>query len=265
MGLAKSGGPGLDPDAAAYIALIEGDGETVSGTQRAAIDTFYKTGKSEGWYSSLKRLYLPIWGAASPNARCLVSGTSGTFTVSGVTHGAGFVQGDGANGWFDFGASAVSLSILTNSAFCGFLITGTPGGSFEGYVGARLVGDSAINSDGANLYVVHGAAASGAVPLAKASQSGIIGFTVGATNIEIRRRTTAGAASVGGVGVTPGGTLPAANYGMMCRNDNGTPILPSDEKFGACWVGLGVTTTNHDGFTLALKNLWETCTGLTLP
>ena len=47
---------GLDPSAKAYINAVVAAGATVSGAQRTAINNFYKTGKSDGWYSSLKRL-----------------------------------------------------------------------------------------------------------------------------------------------------------------------------------------------------------------
>ncbi len=71
---------GLDPDAKAYINAVVGAGATVTSTQRNAINNFYKTGKKDGWYSQLKRMYLPIWAAASPNAIDMVVRTSGTST-----------------------------------------------------------------------------------------------------------------------------------------------------------------------------------------
>jgi hypothetical protein len=36
-------------------------------------------------------------------------------------------------------------------------------------------------------------------------------------------------------------------------------------KYASFGFGLGLSSTNAEKFTLALKNLWETCTGLTLP
>jgi hypothetical protein len=87
----------LDPDARAYIAAVETAGGTVSATQRTAVSDFYRAGKSAGWYSSIKRLYLPIWASAAPNAIDMIGLTSGTF-IGTVTHAAGYAQGDGTTG-----------------------------------------------------------------------------------------------------------------------------------------------------------------------
>ena len=106
---------GFDPDAAAYIAHIEGDGVSVSGAQKSAIDAFYVSGKSDGWYSKLKRFYFPVWNAAAPSARCLVSSTSGTFSGT-ISHNAGFVTGNGTNTHFDSGATPSSMGIVTGDA-----------------------------------------------------------------------------------------------------------------------------------------------------
>lgn len=78
---------------------------TLTKVKLDALDTFIRTGKSDGWYSSIKRMYLPIWAAAAPNAICMTSLTSGTFNGT-VTHAAGYVQGDGSTGYFDPGAGS---------------------------------------------------------------------------------------------------------------------------------------------------------------
>jgi hypothetical protein len=96
----SSSASGLDPDAKGYIDAVVTAGATVSATQKKAINTFVKTGKSDGWYSSIKRMYLPIWASAAPNAIDMIGRTSGTFNGT-VTHGAGYVQGDGSTGYFN--------------------------------------------------------------------------------------------------------------------------------------------------------------------
>jgi hypothetical protein len=90
---------GLDPDAKAYIAAVETAGATVNATQKAAINTFVKTGKSDGWYSSIKRMYLPIWASAAPNAIDMIGLTSGTFNGT-VTHSGGVCAGGWKHGVF---------------------------------------------------------------------------------------------------------------------------------------------------------------------
>jgi hypothetical protein len=107
----------LDPDARAYIAAVETAGGTVSATQRTAVSDFYRAGKSAGWYSSIKRLYLPIWAAAAPNAIDMIGLTSGTFNGT-VTHSAGYVQGNGSTGYFEppAGSEYGNLGLSNSSA-----------------------------------------------------------------------------------------------------------------------------------------------------
>jgi hypothetical protein len=51
----------------------------------------------------------------------------------------------------------------------------------------------------------------------------------------------------------------------MAYNNNGTPANYTNAQLGAYFAGLTFTTDQDTAFTLALKNLWETTTGLTLP
>jgi hypothetical protein len=61
-----------------------------------------------------------------------------------------------------------------------------------------------------------------------------------------------------------GTTRPLA---VMANNNNGTvgTFSPTAARFGAYGMGLGLTAAHAESFSLALKNLWETSTGLTLP
>ena len=53
-------------------------------------------------------------------------------------------------------------------------------------------------------------------------------------------------------------------YGLAI-NSFGSASGYTDSEIGALYVGLGLSDGNVSSFTLALKNLWETATGLTLP
>jgi hypothetical protein len=54
---------------------------------------------------------------------------------------------------------------------------------------------------------------------------------------------------------------------FMATNINGvvTGITASTIRFGSYGAGIGFTSAEATNFTLALKNLWEGCTNLTLP
>jgi hypothetical protein len=57
------------------------------------------------------------------------------------------------------------------------------------------------------------------------------------------------------------------NLYALCQNNDGTPgsFLRNAMAMGAIMVGLGMTQAHDEKFSGALKTLWETCTGLTLP
>jgi hypothetical protein len=258
----------MDPDAAAYIAAIEGDGIAVSATQKSALDAFYKAGKSDGWYSALKRMYLPIWAAATPNARCMVSGTSGSF-VGTVAHEAGYVQG-GGTGYCDTGSTCATLGITRTDAYGCFLAKTQLAGAAMGarnsvnqQFGMQRGATTALWSQimtnatsGGGLHVVS---------LGDGNFNGVISHGNLPSGRFASRRT---AASRGEylTAHTQAGTPPTLAIYLMAQNlVDGTPNLLSTTEFGAFMIGAGITAEQDTLCTLALKTLWETCTGLSLP
>jgi hypothetical protein len=257
---------GLDPDAKAYIAAVETAGATVSGGQKKAIDTFVKTGKSDGWYSSIKRMYLPIWASAAPNAIDMIALGSGTFNGT-VTHGAGFVQGDGTTGWFDSGVTPGTLGLSPSTAYlCALAKTEM--------IASRAIGSRNSISQDMNLGRVSASLGCGIMTntnsagqiQAVATCSGILsGSRVGGTRF-VARRVTSGRSNLASVTDADFGTTPTVNIGLMAGNVVTTGATSfTNNEFGAFAIGTGLTDTQDSNFTLALKNLWETATGSVLP
>lgn len=260
-----------DPDAAAYIALLEGDGETVSATQRTAINAFYVTGKAEGWYSALKRIYLPIWGAAAPNARCMVSGTSGTF-VNGVTHTDGYVNSDGSTGHFLFDVAPAALGLTTSSGSVFVLTTATSAISGSNAMGR--VQDSNNNTrsgftgGGTNIRSLSVSSAASSTYTETDSRGILFASRTSTTTQSAYKRTNAGFSTTVNEAASAVGAVGTVNpMTFMAHNNNGTVITYSSSaaRFGSYGMGLGMTAAQAQNFTAALKTLWETCTGLTLP
>jgi len=259
--------PGLDPDAAAYIAAVETAGASVTADQKNAINTFVKTGKSDGWYSSIKRLYLPIWAQAAPNAVDLITATSGTFNGTVDHSNVGYVQGDGSTGYFDLGIGGLSAGLTSASAMLFSLtyeadpdtaaawnigaITGAPGLLLgKGY---GTVGSGRITNGGDILY---GSAN---------TETGIL--TISATSDSsrsLRRRISSGASSLDTSAGESAFTLINTSLYALARNFGGINQA-TEAKLGSYGIGTGLDDTATDAFTLALKDLWETATGLTLP
>jgi len=255
----------LDPDAKGYIDAVVAAGGTVSGTQRTALNTFYETGKVEGWLPSLKRLYLPIWGVAAPNAICMTSLTSGTF-VGGVTHGSGFVKGNGTTGYFDMGISPNTLGMLTTSGHMAALTKVTAG------AGARvMIGASDALTDRMQMYKASGSIFSRYIESADgqisgvASDTGIITSSRTPGNRRLYRRSTSARSLVASNTLPDAVVMPTRNCFAMASSTLIGASFFSDAEFGAYGLGMGMNDAVDEAYSLALKNLWERTTGLTLP
>jgi hypothetical protein len=257
-----------DVDANAYIVSLLSAGATVTPTQQAAINNFYKTGKSDGWYSSLKRLYLPIWAAAAPNAIDMIALGSGTFS-GGVTHGSGYVFTDGSTGYFDSNATPSGDGIQLDSASVFLLITGAsalaPRAANYGGRPAQTdrwlnAGGSVIGAGGVFTRLIDG---SNNV-VTKADIRGII-LGNRNSNSEYNTHHRTGSGETINNFSTASTTVPTMKMFAMTASLNNTASGFSSNSvfFGAYGHGLGLNSGS--GFTIALKNLWEGTTGLTLP
>jgi hypothetical protein len=256
---------GLDPDAKAYIAAVETAGATVSGGQKKAIDTFVKTGKSDGWYSSLKRLYLPIWASAAPNAIDMIGLGSGTFNGT-VTHGAGFVQGDGSTGYFDFGVSPSTLAMSTDSLLAVYLNYENGTAVFKRFIDAHNSGSQTMSTsqNPPTTITLDAGNNSTARLIATSDLTGIILNSRASGTTFIQRRITSGSSTIATATVASAGSMPTNPIYALARLQGGY-TAGNNNKVGAYGVGLGLSSGNGENYSLALKNLWEGTTGLTLP
>ena len=262
-----------DADATAYVSAIMTAGATVTAAQRDYINDFIRAEKIATRWDSIKRLYLPIWGVAAANAICLRSRASGTF-VGTVTHASGYVQGDGTTGYFNVGATPASLGITSSSAhFCfGSLTNFTnvfPKGGMGGNgTGATSTSDFVHSSaSGANFRwsgtgVGRVAAASARQGILTASREG------GSRRIAIR--TTAARSLLINTAAADAGSIPANNVFFLATNNTlsvgaTSPASFNDGQIAFYGLALGLTDAQDDAYSLALKNLWEGTTGLTLP
>jgi hypothetical protein len=262
---------GLDPDAKAYIDAVVAAGATVTSTQRRAINDFYKTGKSRGWYGQLKRLYLPIWGVAAPNAIDTISLLSGTFS-GGITHSSGYVTTDGPTGYFSFDSAPASLGLTTSSGSIYCLVTATA--AINGANTLMAVQDSSNSSrlwltgGGSNTRSVRVFVASANSYAETDSRSVIVATRTTTTTNSAYKRTSSGfTTTLNEVTATSPAVGTVQTMAVMANNVNGSvsSFSAATARFGAYGMGLGLTAAQAESFSLALKNLWETSTGLTLP
>lgn len=255
---------GIDPDAKAYINTIASAGATVTSTQRNAINTFYKTAKKDGFYTPIKRFYLPIWGIAAPNAVDLITATSGTF-VGGVTHGAGFVQGNGSTGRFAMNASPQGIGMVAGSSST-FALVRTAQAAFNAVIVSTPVGGKFNGFTYGATNLIWSAGSTANLTIAPPHTGIIIESETAVNSRYIRKRTTSGVTSLSTNTTNFAGNYASFNQSVM----SGQSVISSfygysTAEIGGYGIGLAMTTTQADAFTLAYKTLWETCTGLTLP
>jgi hypothetical protein len=257
---------GLDPSAKAYINAVVAAGATVNSTQRNAINNFYKTGKSQGWYVQLKRMFLPIWGIAAPNAIGMISGSSGTFNGT-VTHAAGYVQGNGSTGYFDFGSTMPTDSLTFDNGLMFVLCKQGPSATGS-YIGASLSASNFQLIRASTTTNIQGRYTNTSLNINGGNaMTGILTLCSQANNLRsFRRRASTGASSLA-TSSTETSSFSLANFSCyaMARNSAGSLSEPINAQLGSYGYSLKMSDSDTDLFTLALKNLWESCTGLSLP
>jgi hypothetical protein len=258
----------LDDAGAEVISAVEATGVTVTTAQRDAIHAFFTAGNNEGWLSALKRFYLPIWANEEANTIDWITRTKGSF-VGGVTHAAGYVQSDGT-GWMDTRTTLAVNDITTSSAYACFLAkTNMVGGNALGSRNTitRHFGMSRSgNSISAQIMTN---SATGGLHSTFVGTDGFVGILSGSRTNGTRfnaKRVTSGRTNLGSVTGNNFGTIPNPTIALMGLNIATTGIsgIPTNQ-FGGFAIGSGLTDFEDAAFTLALKTLWETCTGLTLP
>jgi hypothetical protein len=236
----------------------------VTAAQRDYINDFIRGEKIASRWDSIKRFYLPIWGVAAANAICLRSLTSGTF-VGGVTHGAGFVQGDGSTGYFEFSSTPSADSLLATSNFQFMLIKQAETGIANSTQGTGNTFRFRRTTIATGVQtIIPGSSVICSTAILRVNQVGIFAASRIATQDHAQyQRLTSGFSTLATDVVTSTTVaVPTVAYTSMAQ---GGLAGFFDAEQGAYGYGLGLSSAETAAFTLALKNLWEGTTGLTLP
>ncbi len=253
---------GLDPSAKAYINTIVSAGATVSGSQRSAINNFYKTAKLTTWYSKIKRLYLPVWGVASPNAVDLITTTSGTF-VGGITHGNGFIQGNGTSGYFNPNVAIDTLGYTNADNFTGVLIT-SPATIDSRYYGAETGGliinarSTSTNISPFNFNV------NAALNITQANQTGTF-YSLRTSQTFVKNALVKSSGETSNQSTSSASGTPAGNCFFLARNMSGAASTFSNASLGFMFQGVGFNTTQATDFVASVRSLYANVTGITPP
>ena len=246
-----------------YITALTAAGATVTAPQRTAISTFISGEIAAGRWDKVKRLYFPVWQVAAANAICMKSLTSGTF--SGVINHAakGVRVVDGASGNMNTNTNLGALGITNTSFHFAMLL---PEGAEEGYSIPFSVNDFSTNSifpfwnDGYSytrvMEQIFGSSFFTNLPSVIS-----LGNDSVANNLYLKERISSSTGSdvIAGSVAT---TFPSANL-FILGLPNGS--VGMNLPIGAFSASTELSSAQDAAYTTALKTLWETVTGLTLP
>lgn len=254
-----------DPAAADYIALVRAAGATVNSNQVGEINNFYRTAKSTGYYTSLKRLYFPIWGVAAANAIDMISLTSGTF-VGGVTHATGYIQSNGTTGYLTANGKMNQIWSSSNSISFGVLAKTRNTLQFKAYVGTAGSYPNNYALLGANsppsayeAYLIGASTALGVVT--SGGQGALVSLDWDGTTRRLIERYA-------GTNTTRSTNTIANAAGLTAVDvyfNNGVFGQIGNFQMGAGWCADSLGVTNSGLFLAHLQTLWQNTTGLTLP
>ena len=262
-------GIGFDPDALAYIGAVGSAGASVSTDQKTAIDSFFKQGKTDGWLSLMRRIYLPIWGAAAPNAIDMCSRASGTF-VGAPTYGANSVS-FASSAYFNTNTSFSGQGLTASSGYIFALATAWTGiFNFIGGAGSSSNQTALGRADTSNLRLRYSGSVEGSGQLTATGNNGTLGIVSGSReggNRKIYRRSNIGRSQVATLTSGNFGSVIGSNvfFGGYNNSDNSQIPITTVCTLGFWGFGLGLTDAQDSAFTAAMETLWETCTGATLP
>ena len=269
-------GSALDPDAKLYIAAVEAvlPGNSITAAlpnasnPKRIISDFIKAEKTASRWTLHKRLYLPIYNNSAASSIDMVTTISGEF-VNTVTHAAGYVQGNGSNGYFDFKIGQTSLGhSLSSASWFGLCLLAPTSVGLLVSNGGGVSSSSDILQNTSNLTFRHANNTLGqgrvdsAIPIA--SQNGIIIGSREGGSRRIHQRKTSGFSTLVNTVGADFGSLTNFNINAFRTSDGGGGAY-SNGRYGSFGASLGMTETQANGFSANLKTLWESLTGLTLP
>lgn len=272
----QGGGGALDPDALLYIAAVEAvlPGNNIAtalpnaSNPKRIISDFIKAEKAASRWTLHKRIYLPIYNNASASAIDMVSRLSGEFTLSGVTHAAGYVNGNGSTGYFD---SGIGLPAVGGSNASGSIWQIIPQrvlaiARFEGVNGPGLERVSiGANSSDLNQFVLPSNSSSLTIGASETSAGILIGSTI-STSSRFGKFRKAGAFTTATNTTLDTTVIPSGDLFFLARNNNDLGINNAHvERRGGYGFGLGLTQAQAEGFAANLETLYEGLTGITLP
>lgn len=248
-----AGGVTYDADALAYFTA---NTTITSDADKNAINDFYLGLKSDGVYTKIKAMYLPIWGSASSSKWNLVNplDTNGAFRLTFAT---GFTFS--SSGMTPNGTSAYANTFLSPSAFystnmhLSFYSRTSTIGNVADMGSSQIV----VNTNYSQLAVartsIWGQTTNGLVNYL--SQANALGFFIGQKLTNSSRKVFRNGVVNNSTTTTDSNPLPNTNIYICALNDNGTPAFYSSKQCSFASIGDGLTDTDASNFHTRVNTL----------
>ena len=271
----QGGGSVLDPDARLYISAVE----TALGTPIATalpsatsnpkriISDFIKAEKAANMWSMHRWLNLTIFNNSAASSIDMVARNVGQFALSGVTHAAGYVQGDGTSGYFDTLINWNTFATADDATIGTINLTG------HGSINMTSIGLGATSTNAISAASLNTVASA---PFGAWAGAGVFRGAIGTNGIQMTsrfsnvtrmiRRSASGITEDTNSALLTGSVsnLPIAL--MARRSAAGSNFIQfSNAQIGGGIISLGMSSTQLADYSFRLKNLYESLTGLNLP
>ena len=257
----------LDATAKAIIDALVAEGVAVSPTRQNAIVAFYAAVKPLAAWNSLARLQIPGFQNAEADRLCWKDAAKRGTWVGTVTRANGTVAAPASTDYFNHSLAPAALGMSVSSMWMGKLFVDAIGnlqsGCQQSSAQSLILGH--LTTPGLRSETCGSSARDTSTVANIADCSGIFSVNRSGGVTRHRLRRTSGVTVSQDYTRADTGTMPTINLFSLSRNNAGTPDSSSSTKHGAWFYGSGVTAADDAAFTLALKTLWETLFGLTLP
>lgn len=227
-----------------------------STADKNAINDFYLGLKSDGIYTKIKAMYLPIWGSAASSKWNLVNPVD-TNAAFRLTFATGFTFSSG--GMTPNGTSAYADTFLVPSSFysTNMHLSFYSRTSTIGNVGDMGSSQIIVGTNYSQLAVartsVWGQTTNGLVNYL--SQANALGFFIGQKVNNSSRKVFRNGVVNNSTTTTDANPLPNKTIYICCLNDNGTASYYSSKQCAFSSIGDGLTDTEAANFYTRVNTL----------
>lgn len=245
-----------DTDAQAYFTA---NTAITSSADKNAINNFYLGLKSDGIYTKIKAMYLPIWGSAATSKWNLVNplDTNGAFRLTfatGMTFTSSGMAGNGTTGYADTNFNPSISSTLNNTHYSFYSRTNNDTTSIDmGY--ANISGTQWILS---LRYTGVGTISdqyNGTTGRVSTSQTNSQGFFIGSRTTSAIHKAFKNGSQIGTTNTGASGSFLSLNVALLGQNRSGTVTNYSTKQCSFASIGDGLTDTESTNFYSRVQTL----------